>query len=604
MLKQLMEPFQHERIPIEAKRQQLKKKSRAKNTSGTIKRIWLYLADKKTSLLFVLIMVLLSSVFALLGPYLVGKAIDEYVASVQISRIVYLLVALAIVYTLQSLTIFLQNFWMVGIAQNTVYTLRKQLFHKLQNLPIPFFDKRRHGELMSRVTNDIENVSTTLNDSVIQIFSSVLILVGTFTVMLFLSPFLTVVTLIIVPVMVYGMKWITKRTQVLFKERQKSLGELNGYIEEIISGQKIVKTFSQEDKATLEFKGKNKQLKLVGFWAQVFSGFIHKLMNMLNNFSFAIIAGVGGVFALHGWISIGTIVIFAEYARQFTRPLNELANQFNTLLSAVAGAERVFDILDEQEEQDSQKAQEMPPIKGDVKFTDVSFSYEKEGRTVSNINFHAKQGETIAFVGPTGVGKTTLINLLARFYDADSGMIQIDNYDITNVKRHSLRRDMAFVLQDAFLFEDTIRENIRFGKLDATDSEIVEAAKLANTHAFINSLPERYDTVLTQGGSGISQGQKQLITIARAILANPAILIMDEATSSIDTVTELKIQDALNKLMKGRTSFVIAHRLNTIQKADQILVMEKGQIIEKGTHDDLLKQKGNYYNLYQSQFVK
>lgn len=608
MLKQLIEPFQYKKIPIEGNNQNLsnKKKVKAKNTWHTVKRIWAYLGEQKALLVGVLFMVVMSSALALVGPILVGKAIDSYIVTRDSSGLVRLLIGLGFVYLFHSLSIFLQNYWMIGIAQKTVYTLRSQLFEHLHKLPIPFFDRRQHGELMSRITNDIENISSTLNSSVIQIFSSVLTLVGTIGVMLWLSPLLTLITLTIVPIMFYGMKWITKRTGKLFKEQQRDLGELNGYIEETISGQRIVKTFSQEDRVISEFKEKNERLRKASFWALTFSGFIPKLMNMLNNLSFAIIAAVGGIFALQGIISIGVIVIFTEYSRQFTRPLNDLANQFNTLLSAVAGAERVFEILDEEEEAlDEKNAIEISEIKGEVVFSDVSFSYEKEeGNTVMGLNFKVKPGETVAFVGPTGAGKTTTINLISRFYDPNKGKILIDGNETKHIKRASLRKHMAFVLQDSFLFQGTVRENIRYGRLNATNAEIEQAAKEANAHSFIMKLPEQYDTILTQDGGGISQGQKQLLSIARAILADPSILILDEATSSIDTITEIKIQEALKRLMKGRTSFVIAHRLNTIQQADQILVLEDGRIIEKGSHESLLKEKGFYYQLVNSQLEK
>ena len=398
------------------------------------------------------------------------------------------------------------------------------------------------------------------------------------------------------------MKWITNRTGKLFKEQQKNIGELNGFIEETVSGQRIVKTFSQEDRVIREFKVRNEKLKQSGYLSQAYSGFIPKVMNLLNNLSFAIIAGVGGYLALKGFISIGTIVIFTEYSRQFTRPINDLANQFNTLLSAIAGAERVFEIIDEEEEDaDELDSGTLEDIKGEVTFDEVSFAYEKSGETIKNVNLQVRAGENVALVGPTGAGKTTLINLLARFYDPNSGKILIDGHDIQQVKRSSLRSHMGFVLQDSYLFQGTVRENIRYGRLDATDSEVEEAARLANAHSFIVKLPNEYEFMLKQDGSGISQGQKQLISIARALLADPSILILDEATSSIDTITEVKIQEALQRLMYGRTSFVIAHRLNTIQQADKILVLEEGKIIESGTHDSLLKEKGFYYGLYNSQ---
>ncbi|WP_230128810.1 ABC transporter ATP-binding protein [Bacillus sp. CECT 9360] len=568
----------------------------------TIKRIWKYLAANKVLLILVLFMIVISSALGLLGPYLVGTAIDDYIMTRENSGFLKLLLGLSFVYAFYSLSTWLQNFWMIGIAQDTVKVMRNELFEQLQKLPIPFFDHRQHGELMSRVTNDIENVSSTLNSSVIQIFSSILTLAGTVGVMLWLSPLLTLLTLLIVPLMFAGMRWITSRTGRLFKEQQRNLGELNGFIEETISGQRIVKTFSQEKQVLGDFIERSGKLRQSGYLAQAYSGFIPKLMNVLNNLSFAIIAGVGGILALRDIISIGTIVIFTEYSRQFTRPLNDLSNQFNTLLSAVAGAERVFEILDEEkEEQDEKQAERLERIDGNVEFEHVTFSYEKDGNTIRDVSFQVPKGETVALVGPTGAGKTTIINLLSRFYNPDSGRILVDGHDINSIKRESLRRHMGFVLQDSFLFQGSIRENIRYGRLDATDIEVEEAARSANAHSFIMKLPDQYDTVLKQDGGGISQGQRQLLSIARAILADPIILILDEATSSIDTITELKIQEALQRLMKGRTSFVIAHRLGTIQQADQILVLEEGRIIEKGTHESLLSEKGFYYGLYHSQ---
>ncbi|MCA1056100.1 ABC transporter ATP-binding protein/permease [Rossellomorea aquimaris] len=583
-------------------RKKLGKDDQAQDTKGTLGRLWSYLSKMKGVLYLVIVMVIISSTASLLGPFLVGRAIDEYIVTKDASGIISLLAGLVIVYILHSVSVWYQNYWMIGVAQDTVYRLRKDLFHRLHLLPIPFFDKRKHGELMSRVTNDIDNVSNTLNSSFIQIISSVLTLAGTAVVMLWLSPLLTLITLTIVPIMVFGMKWITKRTGPLFKQYQHNIGELNGYIEETISGHSIIKTFSREETAIEEFQGKNERLRAAAYWADTYSGFIPKLMNMLNNLSFAVIAGVGGIFALNGMVTIGVIVIFAEYARQFTRPLNELANQYNTLLSAIAGAERVFQIIDEEEEAgDEEEAEEIDSLRGKIEFRDVHFSYGKNDSTLQDVSFSISPGETVALVGPTGAGKTTITNLLSRFYDHDQGRILIDGREIGSIKRDSLRKQLGFVLQDSFLFQGTIKENIRYGRLTASDEEVVEAAKLANAHSFIEKMPQGYDTVLRHDGNGISQGQKQLLSIARAILSDPSILILDEATSSIDTITELKIQDALKNLMKDRTSVVVAHRLNTIRQADQILVLDQGRIIEEGTHEELLDQKGFYHGLYHSQ---
>lgn len=578
-----------------------KQSSKVKNLKSTIIRIWKYLDFYRSQLFLVLFMVVVSSGLGLLGPYLIGRTVDKYIATHSGKSLILILIVIGAVYFCFSLSSFLQNYWMIGIGQKTVFTMRSQLFSQLHRLPIKFFDKRQHGELMSRLTNDIDNVSQTLNSSVIQIFSSVLTLVGTVSVMLVLSPLLTLITMIIIPLMFFGMKWITNRTGRLFKEQQKHLGDLNGFIQETISGQTIVKTFSQEQNMIDDFMEKNERLRKAGYWAQTYSGFIPKLMNMLNNLSFALIAGAGGWLALRGHITIGTIIVFTEYSRQFTRPLNDLANQFNTLLSAVAGAERVFEIIDEEEEKDDKASSTLGEIVGEVEFKNVSFSYGEDSQTIKNVSFHAKPGETIALVGPTGAGKTTIINLLARFYEPNEGIILIDGHDTGKIKRNNLRSKMGFVLQDTYLFEGTIRENIRYGKLDASDKEVEKAAKMANAHSFIMKLPNQYDTVLKQDGSGISQGQRQLLSIARAMLSDPSLLILDEATSNIDTITEMKIQEALYRLMNGRTSVVIAHRLNTIQNADQILVLDNGQIIEKGNHEALLKNRGFYYGLYNGQ---
>ncbi len=594
----LKRPFQYEKIPLDDI--SLDEQKSPTNTWQTIKRIGSYLLQNKWQLVHVIMMVIASAGLGLLGPYLIGMAIDDFIVTKQTAGLVTLIIWLIIIFIGHSTAIFLQNYWMVGIAQNTVFTLRKQLFEQFHQLPIRFYDERQQGELMSRVTNDIDNINNTLNESVIQIFSSIITIVGTLSVMLLLSPLLTAITMIIVPLLFIGMRWITKRTGPLYKVQQQDIGELNGYVEEVLSGQQVVKIYSQEKQVIRQFEDKSNQLQHSNFWTLTFSGFIPKVMNTLNFLSFTLIAFFGGLLAINGHITVGVIVIFTEYARQFTRPLNELSNQFNILLAAVAGAERVFNILDEdQEELDEQNAIELPQTKGQLEFNDVSFSYG-DTPVLQHVSFTAKPGDMIAFVGHTGAGKTTIINLISRFYEYDSGKILLDNIDIKDIKRTSLRSHMAFVLQDAFLFHGTIRDNIRYGHLDATNNDIVEAAKKANAHDFIRKLPNGYDTVLDSEGSSISQGQKQLLTIARAMIANPAILILDEATSNIDTMTELAIQTALKRLMHGRTSFVIAHRLNTIQQADNIILLENGRIIESGTHDTLMKQKQQYYTLFKT----
>ncbi|MET3683872.1 ATP-binding cassette subfamily B protein [Alkalibacillus flavidus] len=602
----LLEPFQYDKIDLnEANQQSKHQKPKVRDWKGTIKRIWFYLWRENWLLLTVMVLVLFSAAFSLLGPYLIGRGVDDFIVNEQQDGFSQFILTLLIIYIAYSLTIFTQNFLMIGIAQNTVYRLRSQLFNQLHELPIAFFDKRQFGEIMSRVTNDVDNVSNTLNQSFIQIVQSVLTLVGTVGVMLYLSPPLTLVTVTIVPLLVFGIKWITSRTRPLFKIQQRRVGDLNGYVEETLTGQPIVKTFSQEQRVIREFEAKNDAVMHSSYWASVFSGFIPKLLNMLNSFSFALIAFVGSIFALNGMVTVGTIVIFTELARQFTRPLNELANQFNQLLTAVAGAERVFDIIDEEsEERDETDAIEIEDPNGEITFDHVHFAYDEDKNVLDNVSFNVQAGSMAALVGHTGAGKTTIINLLSRFYDYDEGQILLDGVDIKHIKRSSLRQHMGFVLQDAFLFRGTIRDNIRYGRLEATDEEVVEAAKQANAHDFITKLPNGYDTMLDQDGSGISQGQKQLLTIARVILSDPTILILDEATSSIDTVTEVKIQQAMRDLMEGRTSIVIAHRLNTIRNADHIVMFENGHIIEQGTHDDLIQENGHYADLYATQLDK
>lgn len=601
MMNFIRKPFGYEPIITkeDLKKDHKKKVDKASDWKGVLKRIWKLVDEQRFLLIIVLLMVIVSSALALVGPYLIGVIVDEHISKSIFEGLAKIIGVLLIVYLFFSLATYLQSYWMIGISQQTIYRLRTGLFEHLQNLPVSFFDKRQHGELMSRMTNDIENVSQTLNSSLIQVFSSVLTLVGTTVVMLLLSPVMTLITLIIVPFMYFAMRWITKRTSKLFKEQQKAVGELNGMIEETISGQRIVKAFSQEGRMQEEFAVKSERLKLTGFWALTYSGLIPKVMNLLNNTSFTLVAAAGGLLAYYGHVTIGEIVIFTEYSRQFTRPLNDLANQFNTVLSAIAGAERVFAIMDEPIEEDEAIDNTDYKLKGNVTFEDVTFYYNKEDEspTISNVSFHVESGNTAALVGATGAGKTTIMQLLARFYEVNGGRILVDGIPIAQLPRHTLRSQTAFVLQDPFLFEMTVRENIRYGKLNATDEEVLHAAKEANAHDFIMKLPNGYDTILSADGGEISQGQKQLLSIARALVADPAILLLDEATSSIDTVTEMKIQEALERLMEGRTSFVIAHRLNTIRQADLIFVMDGGKLIESGPQQELLQKKGKYYSM-------
>jgi ATP-binding cassette, subfamily B, multidrug efflux pump len=578
-------------------------KVKPKNAKKTVARLWSYLGRQKKGLLITFCLVFLSSLFHMAGPFLIGLAIDKYIIPKDFNGLFKIVSVMAGVYILGVLCTLMQNYIMIGISQETVKNLRKDLFHKLQSLPLSFFDSRPHGELMSRLTNDVDNVNNTLNQSITSIFSSFITFVGTLSMMLYLSPLLTLVTMIIIPAMFFITRQLSARTRKLFKEQQEALGKINGFIEETISGQKVVKVFNREEKGIQEFENHNLNLKKIGIRAQIFSGTIGPTMNLLNNAGFALVAGVGGWIALKGMITVGVIASFTNYVKQFTRPLNELANQYNMIQSAIAGAERVFEVLEEEPEpKDEPSSVELKNIAGEVNFRDVHFSYKKENPVLKDVNLNVKPGQTIALVGPTGAGKTTIVNLLTRFYDLDKGAILVDGHDIRNVKRNSLRSSLGIVLQDTYLFSDSVRENIRYGRLNATDKEVEQAARLANADQFILRLPEGYDTILTEDGGNLSQGQRQLLSIARAILADPAILILDEATSSVDTRTELHIQEAMLTLMKGRTSFVIAHRLSTIREADLILVINGGEIIERGNHKELLAQKGFYYNLNNSQF--
>ncbi|WP_409177803.1 ABC transporter ATP-binding protein [Brevibacillus fortis] len=578
--------------------------SKPKNFTGTLKRLWQAFGKEKKLLPIVFVIVFVDALLMLSAPYLIGKSIDAMTGGEEaLSFLSIIILALLGSYILDGALTFLQSWLMAGISQRIVTNLRQTLFDKLQKLPIAYFDSRTHGELMSRLTNDIDNVSNSISQSTTQLMSGGIVLLGSLVMMLVLSPILTLACLITVPLVFVLTRTIAKRTSVLFKNQQMELGKLNGHIEETISGIQVVQAFNYEQKAIEDFTTINDRLCKVGMKAQVWTGFLMPIMNVINNLGFAMVAIVGGVLAVKGLITVGVIASFLSYSRQFVRPLNDLANIFNVLQSGVAGAERVFEVLDEQGEPlDSPGATVLAQPKGHVVFDQVSFGYRPDQPILKNISFEAQAGSTIALVGPTGAGKTTIVNLLTRFYDVTSGTIYLDGKDIREYSRDSLRRSFGFVLQDTYLFSGTIKENIMYGKPDATDTEVVAAAKMANADVFINRLPMRYDTMLTENGGNLSQGQRQLLAIARVILAKPSLLILDEATSSIDTRTELNIQDALLTIMEGRTSFVIAHRLGTIRDADTIMVVDRGEIVEKGSHDELIEQKGTYYQLFYNQF--
>jgi len=581
----------------------MRPKERAKDIHGTLRRLWDYLRRQGWGLGIIVILVTISSALGLLGPFFMGKAIDDFILTNDIPGLGRLLLLMFGVYLAGASINWVEAYLMSAVAQRTVRDLRNDLFAKLQTLSLRFFDQRTHGELMSRLANDVENVSNVLNGSITQLISSVLSLVGVAAMMFVINARLALVTIVTLPLMVLLSKTIAKYTRQGFREQQEYLGDLNGIIEETITGQHVVKAYVREESVIAEFGQVNDKLRKAAARAQIFAGTLGPISNFVNNTGFAIVAGAGGWMAVQGLATVGTIAAFINYARQFSWPLNQIAQLYNNIQSAIAGAERVFGILDETPELiDAPDALPLVDIRGDVVFTDVCFGYEPETPVLKRVSLHARRGQTIALVGPTGAGKTTIVNLLTRFYDIDSGSITVDGIDIRQLKMADLRQELGIVLQDTYMFADTVIENIRYGRLDATDDEVIAAAKLANADQFIHRLPAGYQTELSERAGNISQGQRQLLAIARAILADPSILILDEATSSVDTRTEKHIQEAMLRLMEGRTSFVIAHRLSTIRDADAILVINDGEIIERGTHDALLAQQGFYQHLYMSQF--
>jgi len=574
-----------------------------KNSKQVVLRLWNYLSRQKMLLLFALFLLLINTGSTIIGSYLLRPIINNYIIPRNIPGLVRMIFLLTGIYIVGSIAGIWVNRLMIKVAQNTVSVIRTELFSKLQSLPLKFFDTHSHGELMSRFTNDMDTVSDSLNTSVLQLFTSLITLLGILFLMLYISPLLTLVTLVIVPLMLWVASAIIKRSRGFFITQQAALGALDGYTEEMITGQKVVKVFCYEENAAAAFEKLNYELRDKATQAQLYSGVMQPLVQNLNTINFALTATVGGLLAILRGFDLGGLAAFLQYSRQFGRPVNEISSQYNTLQAAMAGAERIFQIMDElPEPADLPGAVQLSNVKGDVKFDAVDFEYDPGKIILKNISMEAKAGQKIALVGSTGAGKTTIMNLLPRFYDIQHGTITIDGVDIKNIRRDSLRRALAIVLQDTHLFTATVMENIRYGMPEATDQEVINAAMLAGADSFIKRLPKAYQTVLQNDGGNLSQGQRQLLNIARATVAKPAILILDEATSSIDTRTEQIIQKGMDQLMQGRTSFVIAHRLSTVRNADEILVLEHGEIIERGNHDELLKQKGRYYELYNGQF--
>ncbi|WP_143055911.1 ABC transporter ATP-binding protein, partial [Anaerobranca gottschalkii] len=575
---------------------------KAKDIKRTLKGLWHYFKREKTLLLILFGLVLISTAIALWIPYLIGQGIDALErigGGEELSLIKITLLLLTVIYLADTTIQILQEWIVAQVSQQMFFRLRKSLFSKLQKLPLVYFDKHTHGEIMSRLSNDIDNISTTVAQSAIQLMSSILTISGSFVMMIILSPLLTLASIVTIPLVYFVTKKITEKTRLYFRRQQEYLGKLNGHIEEMISGIWVVKAFNSEEDVIKSFDDINLKLQDVGIKAQIWSGFMMPLMNVIKNIGFTSVAGVGGILAVNGIIDVWIIASFIIYSKQFVRPLNEVASIYNTLQSGIAGAERVFEVLEEEEEiEDNQDGVILDKAKGHIIFQNVRFRYPNGEEVLKNLSFEIQPGTSVAIVGRTGAGKTTIINLLTRFYEINGGKILIDGQDIKNYTRESLRKSFGIVLQDTYLFSGTIRENIRYGKLSATDHEVEQAARLAYAHNFIKKLPRGYDTILSESGSNLSSGQKQLIAIARAILADPAILILDEATSNIDTRTEIYVQRGMWELMKNRTSFIIAHRLSTIRDADIIMVIDKGQIVEMGDHNTLMAKKGVYYKLY------
>lgn len=585
-----------------------------KDMGATVKRLLSYIGSDRYKMIFVLIFVVGTTVSTLLGSYLLRPIINqlgedaaeiaqsgnsqELILSATATLLSGVLLMMG-VYAVGVVSNYLQQRIMIGISQRAIVKLRKDLFDHMQDLPLRYSDTHNTGDMMSRYTNDVDTIGELLNNTVVQVFSGTISIVGTLALMIYTNVWLTLITIILVPLMIKMGGFIAKRSSRYYGAQQAALGALNGYIEETVTGQKVVKVFCHEEKAIEEFSERNEDLKGKQIKAQFFGGIMGPVMGNISQMSYALTACIGGVLCALKQFDIGGLTVFANYSRQFSRPINELSMQVNTIFSALAGAERVFDMMDEKpEEPDCEEAVEVTDVKGEIELKHVTFSYNPNKVILKDINLVACPGQKVAFVGSTGAGKTTITNLLNRFYDIQEGEITIDGTNIRNIKRRSLRKNIAMVLQDTHLFTGTVRENIRYGRPEATDEEVEQAAKVASAHSFIMRLENGYDTVLEGDGTNLSQGQRQLLNIARAAITQTPILVLDEATSSVDTRTEMHIDHGMERLMKNRTTFVIAHRLSTVRNADLIMVLEQGEIIERGTHKELLEKKGRYYQLY------